>query len=278
MTRLAEFVKGRTLAELYDIYWVPSALSLFAQNLARRVATGDRVLDLATGTGLVAAHAAECCGPRGAIVGYDPTPALLTAAKARAISAAPVRWVEGRAEDMPFDAASFDVVLCHQGLQYVADRERTFAEIARVLKPAGRFHASVWSSAADQSAYAFVEDSLARHFGCGFKPVHGWSFGGTHELRRLAQGAGLTVERLEQVEFPWTFDSIRQFVDVKIGCAGRTDDDGNFALGMVDLEDESWVPAIEAFHADARAALGKYEGDEGLSAPFHADEISATRS
>jgi SAM-dependent methyltransferase len=165
MTRLSDFVAGRSMSDLYDAYWVPSVLDNYAAALADRVSEGDRVLDLACGTGLVAGCAASRVGPEGEIVGYDPTPDLLDAARAKSFPGAPISWIEGFAEDMPFEDASFDIVLCHQGLQYVTDREQTFSEIKRVLKPDGMLHAGVWSSAADQPAFGFVEDAMAKHVG-----------------------------------------------------------------------------------------------------------------
>lgn len=275
MTRLADFVGTQSMADLYDRYWVPAALDVFARELAKRVQPGTHVLDLGTGTGLVAGYASERVGPAGWVTGLDPTPDLLSAAKAKHFSGARVSWVEGSGEDMPFEDAYFDSVLCHQGLQYVTDREATFSEIQRVLKPGGQLHAGVWSSADRQPAFGFVEDSLGSHVGAEQKPVHAWSFGGQDELRRLAEGAGLTIERLETVEHPWRFDSIQQFVDVQIACAGRTDENGQLAMGLVDLDDESWLPAIEAFGKDAHAALASFVADSGLSAPFASDELSA---
>lgn len=275
MTRLAEFVGTRSMAELYDAYWVPGVLDVFARDLAGRVQPGTRVLDLGTGTGLVAGYAAERVGPDGEVTGLDPTPDLLNAAKAKHYTGAPLRWIEGAGEDLPFEDGFFDAVLCHQGLQYVTDREATFAEIKRVLKPGGQLHAGVWSSAEHQPAFGFVEDSLASHIGAEQRPIHAWSFGGLDELRRLAEGAGLKIERLELVEHPMRFDSIQRFVDVQIACAGRTDENGQLAMGLVDLNDERWLPAIEAFGDDARAALGSFVSESGLSAPFASDEISA---
>ncbi len=275
MTKLHDFVNGRSMAELYDTYWVPSSLDDFGRKLASRIVNGDRVLDLATGTGLVAGHAAKQGGPEGQVIGYDPTPSLLEAARAKRFDGAPIEWVEGSAEDMPFDTSSFDVVLCHQGLQYVTDREKAFSEIARVLKSGGVLHAGVWSNAAVQPAFGFVEDSLAKHIGPEQKPVHAWSFGGLPELRRLAEVAGLTVERLEVVQRSWKFGSVQQFVDIQIACAGRTDSNGQLAMGLIDLEDERWLLAIESFAADAHAALDAYVQDGKLVAPFSSDEISA---
>ncbi len=235
------------------------------------------MLDLACGTGLVTGYAAEHAGPSGDVIGYDPTPDLLDAARKKVFSGAPITWIEGFAEEMAFEDGRFDVILCHQGLQYVTDRRKTFAEIKRVLKPGGSFHAGVWSCAADQRVFGFVEDSLAKHIGPEQKPIHAWSFGGLPELKRLAVGAGLTVERLETVEYPVRFDSVQQFVDIQIACAGRTDETGQLAMGLVDLEDERWLPALDAFSRDAHETLRSYESAGGLIAPFASDEISARR-
>lgn len=275
MTRLAEFIAGRSMSQLYDEHWGPSVLDVFARGLAEQVNPSDRVLDLACGTGIATGYAAARAGPGGDLTGLDPTPDLLDAARAKVLSGAPIRWIEGFGEDMPFEDASFDVVLCHQGLQYVTDREKTFAEIKRVLKPGGMLHAGVWAKAADQPAFGFVEDALAKHLGPNQKPVHAWSFGGLPELRRLAEGAGLTVQRLEALVRPARFDSIQRFVDVQIACAGRTDENGRLAMGLVDLEDERWLSAIDAFSADAHAALASYLNAGALVAPFASDEISA---
>ncbi len=277
MTRLADFVAGRSLAWLYDAYWVPTVLDVHARALAEPVRAGQRVLDLACGTGIVAGYAAAKAGPAGEVVGLDPTPDLLGAARAKSLPGAPIRWIDGSGEEIPFEESSFDQVLCHQGLQYLTDREKTFAEIARVLRPGGTLHAGVWSSAADQLAFGFVEDSLARHIGPEQKPVHAWSFGGLPELARLAEGAGLSIERLETVARPARFESIQRYVDTQIACAGRTDENGQLAMGLVDLEDERWLPAIDAFAADAHEALAARVQDGVLVAPFVSDELRAAK-
>jgi ubiquinone/menaquinone biosynthesis C-methylase UbiE len=263
------------MSQLYDAYWVPTVLDEYAAALAEHVNKGDRVLDLACGTGIVAGYAAKHAGAEGEVIGYDPTPDFLDAARAKTFSGAPISWIEGFAEDIPFDDSSFDAVLCHQGLQYVTNREQTFAEIKRVLKPGGMFHAGVWASAADQPAFGFVEDALAKHIGPEQKPVHAWSFGGLRELKRLAETAGFKVERLEKLELLAHFDSIQRYVDTQVACAGRTDENGQLAMGTVDLEDERWFPAIDAFSADAHTALEPYVDGESLIAPYVSDELSA---
>jgi len=263
------------MSELFDTYWVPGCLDVYAKALAGQVADGNRVLDLGCGTGLVTGYAAQRAGPGGKVVGYDPAPDFLAAARTKRYGGASIEWVEGFGETMPFDDSSFDVVLCSQTLQYVTDRTEVFNEVKRVLKPGGMFHASVWSPAKDQPALGFMEDCLAAHFGADQKPIHAWSFGGLTELRRLAESAGLMVNRLEQLKLDCHFDSIQKFVDVQISCAGHTDENGQMAMGIIDLEDERWLGPIDAFSKDAQSALAAYAPDGALVAPYCSDEISA---
>jgi len=108
---------------------------------------GERVLDLGTGTGAVAERAAEIVGPGGLVVGIDISPEMLALARARLVARgwAHVTLREGRAETIPADNSSFDVVLASLSLMYVIDREVAASEIARVLRPNGRLVAAVWA-------------------------------------------------------------------------------------------------------------------------------------
>ncbi len=275
MTRLRDFVAGRSMSELYDAYWIPFVLEECAELLSDSVAPGNSVLDLACGSGIVSKYAALKAGPSGKVVGLDPTREMLDAARNKVFTGAPVEWVEGASEDMLFEDSTFDVVLCQQGLQYFPDREKSFSEIARVLKRGGILHAIVASSAADQTAFGFAEDSLAEHFGADQKPIHSWSFGGLDELRRLAEGANMAVEGLEKTSLDIRSDSIQQFVDVQITCAGHLDESGQMVLGLVDLDDEQWLDAIDGFSRDAHRELSEYVANGNLVAPFFFDELIA---
>jgi len=108
---------------------------------------GERVLDLGTGTGAVAQRAAAIVGPGGNVVAMDISPQMLAMARARSAAGgcANVTLQEGRAEAIPADAGSFDVVLASLSLMYVIDREAAAREIARVLRPGGRLVAAVWA-------------------------------------------------------------------------------------------------------------------------------------
>lgn len=101
---------------------------------------GQRVLDVATGTGMVAAELlarADC-----SVVGVDQSPEMLAAARARFASSERVRprveLLEGQAESLPFADASFDALSVTYLLRYVDDPAATVRELARVVRPGGR--------------------------------------------------------------------------------------------------------------------------------------------
>ncbi len=109
------------------------------RELVRMVAPtpGARVLDVATGTGLVAAELLESAEV--SIVGVDQSPDMLAAARARfAGRGKPVELVEAQAEALPFATGSFDAVTFTYLLRYVDDPAATMRELARVLRPGGR--------------------------------------------------------------------------------------------------------------------------------------------
>jgi SAM-dependent methyltransferase len=90
---------------------------------AARPAAGERVLDVACGTGVVARIAAERVGPGGRVVGVDLNPGMIRVARSLpAPIGAPIEWLERSALDLGLEDASFDVVLCQQGLQFFPDK------------------------------------------------------------------------------------------------------------------------------------------------------------
>jgi demethylmenaquinone methyltransferase/2-methoxy-6-polyprenyl-1,4-benzoquinol methylase len=95
---------------------------------------GMQVLDVATGTGLVAREALTLIGPQGRLVGLDPSPGMLAQARKKL----EIEIVQGYAEAIPLAANQFDFLTMGYALRHVADLETTFREYLRVLKPGGR--------------------------------------------------------------------------------------------------------------------------------------------
>ena len=116
-----------------------------------RLQAGDQVLDLGTGTGAVAVRAASLVGAAGHVTGVDISGEMLALARERAagLGLRNVTFREGRAEAIPADSSCCEVLLASLSLMYVIDRAAAAREIARVLRPGGRFVAAVWAGAAD---------------------------------------------------------------------------------------------------------------------------------
>jgi len=150
-------------AELYERHFVPQIGRPCALPVvdAARLAPGDRVLDVACGTGVVAQLAAERVGPRGAIAGVDPQPGMLEVA--RATTPSPVDWREASAEGLPFDDDTFDAALCSLGLQFFADKVGALREMRRVVGDGGRIAVGVPGPTPPMMLE--LHDALAAHLG-----------------------------------------------------------------------------------------------------------------
>jgi ubiquinone/menaquinone biosynthesis C-methylase UbiE len=134
-------------AAAYEPLWQPQLACAQAALLARAaLAPGERVLDVACGTGLVALAAAEAVGPDGRVVGVDLSGRMVDAARQRAHArgAAHARFARMDAERLDLPDAAFDVALCALGLMYVPDPAQALREMRRVLRPGGRVVLAVW--------------------------------------------------------------------------------------------------------------------------------------
>jgi len=99
---------------------------------------GERVIDLGSGSGMDAFFAAAMVGGSGQVVGVDFTAEQLAKARRLAEGLAHVTFHDGRIEHLPVDDASFDCVISNGVINLSADKQRVFAEAARVLRPGGR--------------------------------------------------------------------------------------------------------------------------------------------
>jgi SAM-dependent methyltransferase len=135
-------------AAFYEASW-SAQLRPAQEALIGRAAVrpGDRVLDVACGTGLVTFELSRAVGDTGAVIGTDLSGGMIELAQS--LAAAQDRHVDFRrmdAEDLEFPDAHFDVAVSALGLMYVPHPERAIAEMTRVLKPGGRLVAAVWGA------------------------------------------------------------------------------------------------------------------------------------
>ncbi|MBW7882618.1 MAG: methyltransferase domain-containing protein [Caldilineaceae bacterium] len=176
----------------YERYFVPAIGAPLAHDLIRIAALrpGERVLDVACGTGVVARLAAQAAGAPGSVAGLDITPGMLAVARKTTPPAMAIDWHEASAEAMPLPDASFDAVLCQMGLQFVPDKDAALREMRRVLAPGGRLILNV--PGPTPQLFAIMGEALARHIGAGAAGFvnHVFSLHDTAELRKLINGAG----------------------------------------------------------------------------------------
>src|SRR5215207_6726204 len=138
-------------AETYEAAFVPAFFAQWASMLcdAAGVAAGQRILDVACGTGIVARTAADRVGAANG-VGVDLNEAMLTVARRVRPE---IDWRQGDAEALPLDDSSVDTVLCQMALMFFPDRVRALREMARVVGRGGTVGVLVPSSLDAQPAY-----------------------------------------------------------------------------------------------------------------------------
>lgn len=204
MSRNEQWQISRDAAIAYDRYVGRYILGPWAPLLVEAAALvpGERVLDVACGTGVVARAAAQRVGGDGRVTGLDLNPGMIEVARGLPSHGAPIDWIERSALDLGLDDATIDVMLCQQGLQFFPDKGLALREMRRVLRPGGRVAISVWNSVGLYNAA--VGNALAQLFGDGMASRFLASRRAPRgeELNALASEAGfskitLTVARMD---------------------------------------------------------------------------------
>ena len=155
-------------SEAYEQYLVPAIFEFWADRLIETgdVHEGDRVLDVACGTGIVARRAASRVGTSGTVRGIDINEGMLAVAADTAADTHPsIEWRQADATALPFADETFDIVCCQQALQFFDDPVAAIEEMGRVLKPGGRLALSVWRAIDYQPAYIVLADALEQYIG-----------------------------------------------------------------------------------------------------------------
>ena len=154
-----------TGAENYERYFVPAIATPVSVDLLRTadLKPGERVLDVACGTGLIARLAAAQVGSTGSVTGIDISPDMIEVAKAAAppTSGSGIDWHVGDATSLQSADDSYDVVLCQMGLMFIEDRAAALAEMRRVLAPGGRL--AVNTPGPIQPTFELMEQAIVDH-------------------------------------------------------------------------------------------------------------------
>lgn len=242
--------------------WVPELVELTAPK------PGERVLDLACGTGIVARIAAGHVAPSGAVTGVDVNGSMLAVARRTGAAVRPsIEWRQANAIDTGLPDAAYDVVFCQQGLQFVPDRRAAVRELYRLTAPAGRVAVSVWCDP-DSPGYAPLPATFARH--CPQLPeatrfVHAiFGLPDPDELRQLLTGAGFREVRVIRRSRTVRHRSAEAWVRAFLGAAPIP--------GIAGLA----APVRERIISDAAAAM-RDGSPEGFQFPMAANVAIARR-
>lgn len=179
------------IPENYERYFVPVIGKPLAKDLLALASLqkGERVLDVACGSGIVARLASREVGGTGSVTGIDINPGMLAVARSNTQKAGPVKWRKSSAEAMPFRDETFDVVLCQLGLQFMEDKSAALGEMQRVLVTGGRLILNVPGPAGP--VFAIFAEAMERHIGSRAAEFinHVFSLNNTAQLRQLIRNA-----------------------------------------------------------------------------------------
>lgn len=226
----------------YERHLAPAVFEPWAEVLLDVVgiAAGARVLDIASGTGVVARAAARRAGGEGRVVASDVSGPMLARAASVGVSdgASPIEYLEASADALPFGDGSFDVVLCQQGLQFFPARAAAVGEMRRVLRPGGVAGVAVWAGGRPLEPFGVYGDELAA---AGAEPPFPRAF----ESDTFTMGLDVVRSLLKEAGFSRVDAEV---VELEVGWP----DPGSAAAGVLGTP---FGPVVQALPADQRNRL-----------------------
>lgn len=256
-----------TFAEMYERSLVGSLFMPWAELVVGQVdpGQGERFLDVACGTGIVARVVKERLGEGANIVGIDINPLMLAVARN---AAADIDWREGDAGALPLEAGEqFDVVVCQQGLQFFPDKPAAARQMRRALAPGGRLAVSTWRPDEEMPFLRELRRVAERHLGAIVDRRH--AFGQAAPLEALLREAGFhdvrSVAQACRVRFGDGPAFVRMNAMALVGMSAASRE-------MADDERERIVAAVVR---DSAAIALENTGEEGLAFEMLANVATA---
>ena len=262
-----------TPAHAYQEYFGPAIFEPLLAKLLECAApkSGDRVLDVACGTGIVTRRVAALAGPRGRVVGVDINPVMLEVARSiPSLGGAPIEWRRGDGTALELPVGAFDLVYCQQGLQFFPDRAAGVSEMRRVLAEGGRAVIATWQGIDRHPLYAALAEAEVPHLSAlGVEITRReleapFSLGSADELRSIFTDAGFEEARI-----------VERSIDARFATPERFIERMEFAYAAVIpqfAEDLSAFEAyVEAVARDTKEIVERYRDGEHIVVPMHAN-------
>jgi SAM-dependent methyltransferase len=203
-------------AEVYEALFVPAEFQEWVPRLvaAARIQPGQKVLDVACGTGVLAREVARSVGPTGFVSGVDANPGMLAVA---ARTSPTIEWRHSGAEALPYADRFFDAVVCQFGLMFF-NQQVALREMMRVLVPGGHLTAAVWDTLERTPAYAALVALLDRRAGARAANALRAPFvlGDRNELAALFARADMPDVEIVTVRGSARFPNIRSMVEAEV--------------------------------------------------------------
>jgi ubiquinone/menaquinone biosynthesis C-methylase UbiE len=249
---------GWDLAEpLYERYWARQLAPAQRRLLERAIVRpGERVLDIACGTGSVTLPAAWGVGPKGHVLGTDISQAMVRRTAEEAWREG-IGWVETRranAEDPVGSDGTFDAVLCALGLMYVPDPDRALAAMRRALRTGGRAVVAVWGGR-DRCGWAEIFPIVERRVRSDVCPLF-FQLGTGDALAEAFALAGFEAVSSERISITLRYRSAGDAV-------GAAFEGGPVALAYSRFEAANRTEA----HAEYLASIAPYRRGAGYAIP-----------
>ncbi|MFA9431865.1 class I SAM-dependent methyltransferase [Egicoccus sp. AB-alg2] len=268
-----------TPAHTYDDYYGPAIFGPLGRALLAFAppSPGDRVLDVACGTGIVTRRLAAAVGPGGEVTGIDLNPAMLAVARERTTAtAATVAYRQGDATTLDLPDRSVDRVYCQQGLQFFPDRLAAVREMRRVLVDGGRVALAVWQGLERHSFFAALARAEAPHLAAHGLPVETedlvapFTFGDAAALTGLLREAGLRVHDVATHTVTARFVTPERFVE-------RLEHAYAAVVPKFDEDPDLFADYLAAIEEETRALVEEYRVGDHVVVPMHTNLVVAER-
>jgi len=201
----------------YERHLVPAFFAPCADALLSLAppGAGDRILDLACGTGILACRASSYVGRDGRLVCIDVNASMIAYARtAMREWMVPAEWLTADAQRLPLDDDSIDVACCQQGLQFFGDPAAVLSEVRRVVVPDGRLLLAWWRDLAHHPGFALLADTLVQWVGPEAGALMRAPFAGPHprQVETVLADVGFPAVELRTFEFVARFPSVGAFL------------------------------------------------------------------